>query len=163
MQLLEELIVGDTYQPDRSPPLLIGPDAGFAAIVQRLARQPELRGTFVVDDEQRLLGIITRGDLLDWSRAQLGASLQAPFKGVEETLRLASLINASKVGQVMHANSNKAAVKKDSSLAHALRLMVELDLIVLPVVDSYDRVIGEVRLSDILARALEGDPKNAIG
>ena len=161
MQLLEKLSVGDSYQPDRRPSLLIAPDDRFAAIVQRLARQPELRGTFVVDDEQRLLGVITRRDLLDWSRAQLGASLQAPFKGAEETLRLASLINASKVGQVMRANSNKAAVKEGNSLAHALRLMVELDLIVLPVVDSYRRVIGEIRLSDILARAIEGGPKNA--
>jgi CBS domain-containing protein len=155
MQVLEKLTVGSTNHPDLSPLLLIRPDEDFATVVQRLARQPELRGTFVVDDEQRLIGVITRGDLLDWARAQLGTSLQAPFQGTEKTLRLASLINASTVGQVLHKNSNQAAVTKDSSLAHALRLMVELDLTVLPVVDSYTKVIGEVKLSDILARAIE--------
>jgi CBS domain-containing protein len=160
MQILEELTVGEAYHPDRSPLMLIGPDEEFANVVQRLARQPDLRGAFVVDDEKRLLGVITRTDLLDWARAKLGASLQAPFHGAEKTLRLASLINASTAGQVIHSSSNGAAVTEVDSLAHTLRLMVALDLIVLPVVDGFRRVIGEVRLSDILAQAIEGDPKS---
>jgi CBS domain-containing protein len=34
-------------------------------IIQRFARLPKLRGIFVVDDEKRLLDVITRTGLLD--------------------------------------------------------------------------------------------------
>ena len=159
MRNLERLTVGDTYDPDRSL-FLVGLQDEFSTVVQGLAQHPELRGTFVVDEQQRLLGVITRNDLLDWARAKLGTSLHAPWKGTEKTLRLASLINASTVSEVVHADSIRAAVSLDNSLAHALKLMVEMELIVLPVVDVDRRVIGEVRLSNILARALEAGDEN---
>ena len=158
MRILEKLTIGETLHLSRSHLPLIRPEDEFTDVVLQLARQPELRGAFVVDHQQRLLGVITRTDLLEWARAKLGAALQAPWRGTEETLRLASLINATTAGQVMHKASSRAAVKLEDSLAHALRLMVELDLIVLPVVDGERRVVGEVRLSDILVRALEADP-----
>lgn len=160
MRILEELTVGKTLHSNQSLSLLVGPEDEFTTLVLRLSRQPELRGAFVVDDHQCLLGVITRTDLLDWARARLGFSLQAPWQGAEKTLRLASLINATTAGQVMHKDSSRAAVTLENSLAHALRLMVEMDLIVLPVVDGDRRVVGEVKLSDILARAIEADTES---
>jgi CBS domain-containing protein len=49
------------------------------------------------------------------------------------------------------------AVKPDDSLAHALRLMIELDLIVLPVVDKANRVVGDLKLSELLAAVIVVD------
>jgi Mg/Co/Ni transporter MgtE len=70
---------------------------------------------------------------------------------------LISLIHASTAGQVMRSDSHRAAVKPDDSLAHVLRLMIELDLIVLPVVDKANRVVGDLKLSELLAAVIVVD------
>jgi CBS domain-containing protein len=109
----------------------------------------------VADGDGRLLGVITRTDLLDWARVKLGAALQAPLPTLEKKLRLISLIHASTAGQVTHPDSERAGIKPDDSLAQALRLMIELDLIVLPVVDEAKRSIGDLKLSELLLRTGE--------
>ena len=158
MLTLKKLTVRDAYNLDPHPSLIVGPDEDFAKIIQRFANLPELRGIFVADSEQRLLGVITRRDLLAWARVKTGSPeeiLSSPK--VEKAIRLINLMHASTVGQFMRPNSHRAAVKPDDSLAHALRIMVEMDLIVLPVVDETDRIVGDLKLSELLARAIPED------
>ena len=157
MQTLQKLMIRDVYGFDTNPSLIVGPDEDFADIIQRFANLPELRGIFVADTEQRLLGIITRTDLLDWARMKLSPVSQVLSPHHEKTFRLISLIHASTAGQVMRPDSHRAAVKPDDSLAHALRLMIELDLIVLPVVDEANRIVGDLKLSELLAAVVVVD------
>jgi CBS domain-containing protein len=155
MSTFGELTVGDACHLDLSPPIIVGPDEDFAEIIRRFAIRADLRGIFVADAEGHLLGVITRSDLLDWARIKLGAALQAPLRDLDKTLRLVSLMRASTAGEVMHPHSQRAAVRPDDPLAHALRLMIELDLIVLPVVDENNRIIGDLKLAEVLAKAAE--------
>jgi CBS-domain-containing membrane protein len=160
MLTLKELKVQDVCSFDPDPSLLVGPDDDFAEIIQRFARLPELRGIFVVDDEQHLLGVITRADLLDWTRVKIGSPGEILFAStpkVEEAIRLVSLMHASTVGQFMHPNSHLSAVKCDDTLAYALRVMIETDLIVLPVLDESGRVVEDLKLSELLALAINED------
>ena len=155
MRTLQKLSVRDAYSFDTNPPLIVGPDEDFADIIQRFANLPELRGIFVADGEQHLLGVITRTDLLDWARMKLSPASQVLFPHQEKTFRLIGLIHASTAGQVMKPDSHRAAVKPDDSLAHALRLMIELDLIVLPVVDEANRIVEDLKLSELMARVAQ--------
>ena len=158
MLTLKKLTVRDAYDFDPHPSLIVGPDEDFAKIIQRFANLPELRGIFVADSEKRLLGVITRRDLLAWARVKIDSPeeiLCSPK--VEDAIRLICLMRASTVGQFMRPNSHRAAVKPDDSLAHALRLMIELDLIVLPVVDEAGRIVEDLKLSELLARAIQED------
>lgn len=171
MLTLKELKVQDVCSFDPDPSLLVGPDEDFAEIIQRFARLTELRGIFVVDDEQRLLGVITRADLLDWTRVKIGSPEEILFTStskvelftstskVEEAIRLVSLMHASTVGQFMRPNSHLAAVKPDDTLAYALRVMIKTDLIVLPVVDESGRVVEDLKLSELLTLAINEDGK----
>ncbi len=156
---LQRLTVKDAYHLDLIPSLIVGPDEDFSEVVQRFASRPVTRGIFVADEERHLLGVITRTDLLDWARVKLGAVLQAPIPNRDKTLRLAGLLHAATAGQVMHPDSHRAAVKVDDSLAHALRLMIELDLTVLPVVDDHKRIIEDLKLDEILAKIAEDEDK----
>lgn len=155
MATLGELTVRDACHLDLSPPIIVRPDENFTEIIRRFATRADLRGIFVADSEGHLLGVITRSDLLDWARIKLGAALQAPLSDLDRTLRLVSLMQASAVGEVMHPDSQRAAVRLDDPLIHALRLMIELDLIVLPIVDENSRIIGDLKLAEVLAKAAE--------
>ncbi len=159
MLTLRRLTVKDAYHLDLIPSLIVGPDEDFTEVVRRFAERPVTRGIFVSDEQKYLLGVITRTDLLDWARVKMGAVLQAPILNREKTLRMASLMHASTAGQVMHPDSHRAGVKADDSLAHALRLMIELDLHVLPVIDEEKRIVEDLKLDEILARLVEEDAK----
>ena len=158
MLTLKKLTVRDACDFDPHPSLIVEPDEDFAKIIQRFASLPELRGIFVADSEKRLLGVITRRDLLAWARVKIGPPeeiLSSPK--VEKAIRLINLMQASTVGQFMRPNSHRAAVKPDDSLACALKLMTELDLIVLPVIDEAGRIVEDLKLSELLARAIQED------
>lgn len=155
MIALQKLTVQDAYHLDLEPSLIVGPDEDFGEVIHRLARLSEARGLFVADAGGRLLGVITRKDLLDWARVKLGSVLQVPPENLDQAMRLASLIHASTAGQVLHPDSQRAGVQPGDSLAHALRLMIELDIIVLPVVDAECRIIGDLKLVEVLEKALD--------
>jgi CBS-domain-containing membrane protein len=159
MLTLRRLTVQDAYLLDLIPSLIVGPDEDFTEVVQRFSERRQTRGIFVADQEKHLLGVITQTDLLDWARVKLGAVLQTPVPNREKTLRMASLMHASTAGQVMHPDSHRAGVKANDSLAYALRLMIELDLHVLPVVDDQKRIVEDLKLDEILARIVEEDVK----
>ena len=69
---------------------------------------------------------------------------------MDKTIRLLSLIDASTVGDMLRQETNKVAVLANDTLAHALQMMIEADLIVLPVIDESQHIIGSLTLSEIL-------------
>ena len=155
MNTLQQYTVRDACDLDVRPPLIVGPEEEFSAVIGRFASHPEVRGIFVADGKERLLGVITRTDLLDWARIRLGTALQTPIPDTDKAIRLAALVQASSAGQVMSPESRRAAVRPDDTLAHALRLMIELDLIVLPVVDETGRITGDLKLAELLSLIVE--------
>ncbi len=158
MLTLKKLTVRDACNFDPPLSLIVAPDEDFAKIIQRFANLPELRGIFVADSEKRLLGVITRRDLLAWARVKIGRPEEILSSSkVEEALRLINLMHASTVGQFMHPDSHRSAVKLDDSLAYALQLMIELDIIVLPVVDEANRIVEDLKLSELLDRVIQED------
>ena len=155
MRRLKRLTVQDAYTMDKTPSLITNPDDDFSDVVRRFAEQPELRGIFIADGEWRLLGVITRRDLLDWARVQLGASFYAEKEDwLKEDVRLFELMRASKAQEVAHADSAEAAVLLNDPLSEALRKMIVLDLICLPVVDDQGIIIGDLKFTEILYQAL---------
>ena len=107
-----------------------------------------------MDRDDHFLGVITRSDLLDWTRAKMGQVLLQPLTDMNKTIRLVTLVSAEKVGDVLRPETRKAAVQEDDTLDKALKIMLDTDLIVLPVVDASNHVIGRLRLSELLNMAL---------
>jgi len=158
MKILEGRTIGDVYTMDRRPSLLVGPDERFTAVVRRFAERPEMRGIFVVGEKDRLIGVITRRDLLDWARVQLGeATYSTEEAWLAEDVRLTALMRAITAGEVMRPGSEAAAVRPSDTLAEALRRMIAHDLICLPVVDEQGWVLGDLKLTEVLACALEAN------
>jgi Mg/Co/Ni transporter MgtE len=99
--------------------------------------------------------VITRRDLLDWARIQIGTSFYAADEHwLKEDARLFEVMRASKAREVARLNSAEAAVKLDDPLSEALRKMLTLDLICVPVVDEQGVIIGDIKITEILHQVL---------
>jgi CBS-domain-containing membrane protein len=154
MNTLQKILVKDAYHLDDEDPILINVTADFSHVIQNFALHCELRGVFVVDDDNRFLGVITRTDQLDWAQAKLGAFLLRPLTDMDKAIRLITLIGSASVGDILRPETKNAAVLVDNTLAHTLKKMIETDLIILPVIDEARQIIGSITLTEILNMAL---------
>ena len=154
MITLQKLTVKDAYRLDDEDPILVRLADEYSQVIHKFVHHAELQGVFVVEDDNRFAGVITRTDLLDWARAKLGAFFLKPLANTDKTIRLVNLINASTAGDVLRPDTKKAAVIANDTLAHALQMMIEADLIVLPVIDESQHIIGSLTLSEVLNLAL---------
>jgi len=154
MIALKKLTVKDAYQLDDEDPILVRLTDEYSQVIHNFVHHAELRGVFVVEDDNRFAGVITRTDLLDWARAKLGAVFLNPLTTTDKAIRLVNLVNASTAGDVLRQDTKKAAVFANNTLAHALQMMIEADLIVLPVIDESQHIIGSLTLSEVLSLAL---------
>ena len=154
MKTLKKITVQDAYQLDDQDLIVVKLTDEFCQVIQSFVRHSELRGVFVVDDDNRFAGVITRTDLLHWAQARLGAFFLKPLMNTEETLQLVNLVNASVVEDVLRPDTKKAAVFANETLAQAIKTMTEADLIVLPVVDESQHIIGGLTISEVLNMAL---------
>lgn len=131
--------------------LHIHPDTPLERVIERFVAKDVLRSIFLVDEEDRLVGVVNRRDLLDWARLRLDIPL-----GVHPTslATVRRLVLASRVRDVMTPESESLSVQPNDTLDRAIDIMVRSDLLDLPVVDADARVLGVIRLSDILAYAV---------
>jgi CBS-domain-containing membrane protein len=150
MITLQNMTVKDVYQLCDEGPIKARMTDEISLVIKNFSQHGELRGIFVVDDDDRYLGVITRTDLFDWARVKFGAYFLKPIEGSDKTLRLINLINASTLGEMLHPETKNASVLVTDSLAHALKMMIETDLIILPVIDKSQHIIGQVTISELL-------------
>ena len=154
MKTLKKMTVKSAYSLQDEEPVIMKASDEFNRVVQNFAKNAELRGIFVVDEKNRFAGVITRTDLLDWARVKLGRFLLKPLTDLDESIRVVRLINATTVDSVLRQETKDAALHDEDTLDQALRTMVDMDLILLPVVDESKHLIGSLSLSELLNVAL---------
>lgn len=158
MKKLQTITIKDAFKFDLTPSLIVSPDDKFTDVVHRFSDEPQLRGIFVADEECHIKGVITRRDLLDWARVRLGTAFYAADgHWLKEDARLFELMRASTAMEVARPNSAEAAVKLGDPLVEALRKMLVLDLICLPVVDDQGVILGDLKITEILHQVLLSD------
>jgi arabinose-5-phosphate isomerase len=126
--------VGDVMQPLDSAPA-VSPDTAMSELIIRMTAQP-VGAALIVDDSNRLLGIVTDGDIR---------------RAIEE--RPETFLRAA-ASECM----NRAPISclAGCTVLDALRLMEEgpRKVYVLPVVDHENRVCGVLRAHDVLGLEL---------
>jgi CBS domain-containing protein len=155
MITLKNFTVKETYRLSDEEPIRLMLEDELNQVIVNFANHAELRGIFVVDQEQHFLGVITRTDLLDWARAKLGQFLLKPLTDLDKSIRVITLIKATTVRDILRPETIKAAIHEVDTLDQALRIMVEMDLILLPVINESKQLIGSLSLSELLNRTLE--------
>jgi len=125
-------------------------DKNLSKAVARFASNSGLHCVFIVDPYDCLLGVITRQDLLHWIQKKLATISFHSLSDADQCIRLRNLTNSTKVREVMNRNGVTASIYPNDTLLHALNLMTEYELTVLPIIDESNRIIGARALSEVL-------------
>ncbi|MBW5480550.1 CBS domain-containing protein [Streptomyces bambusae] len=121
----------------------VAPDTAFKDVAKLLA-QHDISGVPVLDDEDRVVGVVSQTDLLAHPAALARSDLQ---HGAPEPPPAA--------GDIMSAPA--VTVHAEDTAADAARLMTRRSIERLPVVDVEDRLVGIVTRRDLLRMFLRPD------
>ena len=152
---MREMTVRDLCDSSRLHSFVVRDSEPLEAVLRRFGQETAMPGILVEDDEGRLAGVITRRDILEWTRLRLGTAIRGPNLTTDRILRLAQLVRASTARDAIHLGSDKASVRLDEPLDQALQKMLKIDLVALPVVDDAGHIIGEVAISAVLRMLLD--------
>ncbi|MBI4258287.1 MAG: CBS domain-containing protein [Thaumarchaeota archaeon] len=100
----------------------------------------------MTDNKGKLVGVVTRIDLVNLAKFKLGADLSI------DALR--KFLLASSVRDVIHPYSWKSGVTPEDSIIRALDIIIQHDLIDIPVIDKKGRILGDLKLSEVLLKAI---------
>jgi len=135
--------------------LIVGEDEKVASMIKKFAEMPSIRGIFVVDKNNSFKGIITRKTMLNWARVQMGLGLSRT--GFSQSARLGRVLEeivkyayATVASDFIDRHSHEIFVREHDSIIRALNLMITSDLIDIPVIDDEGKIIGDLKLNEIL-------------
>jgi predicted transcriptional regulator len=144
------LYVKDVFDPSRMNSIVIDENETLPNTIKKFAKQSSLRGIFIIDNKGKLKGVMTRTDLLNIVKAKMDKDIgKIPLR----ILFIRGMQNI-KTKDVVGFFSQKAAIRVDDPLEKALELMINNDLIDIPVVDSNENIIGDLKLSEILSKLI---------
>ncbi|AXV36845.1 MAG: CBS domain-containing protein [Methanobacteriaceae archaeon] len=129
--------------------------------VAQILRKNNISGAPVIDDDQKVIGMISEGDimkLIEVHSPNINLILPAPFDLIELPVRMEYELEvlsrgvkkaaAVKVEEIM--TKNIISIKKDASISDAATLMDSHDINRLPVVDEDNKLIGIITRGDII-------------
>jgi CBS-domain-containing membrane protein len=139
-----------------SKAMAVSEDDDIEAAIRRFASQPETHVLYVVGKGGQLRGLVKIRHLLNWVRLRVGADQERRdfTRGVEafEAFEFIKLAQSTKIGEIV---STAVTVKMEDTLAHALNLMANEEVVEVAVVDGKNKLIGEIKLTDVMARLLD--------
>lgn len=149
-ELKQIIRVRDVFDSTKMNSLIVNENETLKKTVMRFEEQPQLRGIFLVDGRMKLKGVVTRADLLNVLKFKLYKDIgKLPLR----MLLLKRTLNV-RIKDIAYQFSYKAYVKLDDPLERALELMIDMDLISIPVIDDKNNIIGDLNLSFILWKLL---------
>ena len=123
-------------------------------VVGTFAAGASVQSIFAVDESGFYKGAITRKDLLRWLAIKVvgGESSRSLSVG-----HMRQILFAADVNDLLRSGARVPAVSESMNLEQALGAMLDSDEPVLPVVDSEGKLVGDLRVSEILNAALNFD------
>ncbi|WP_406264139.1 CBS domain-containing protein [Streptomyces sp. NBC_00191] len=126
--------------------------------IARLLSQHRISGLPVVDDDEKVIGVISTTDLMVHRSGERGIHGGFNWSSLTRRARVReSKAQARNAGQLM--THPAVTVHADQSIAAAARTMAEHRIERLPVVDEEDRLVGIVTRRDLLQVFLRPDPE----
>ena len=150
MTVTKPILVEEVYRRQSTASVAIPETAPLRQVISKFAYEPGFRGLFLVDSHQRFVGAITRTVLLRWAQLQLGGVGKDYMSG--EVFRL---VFATKAKDVAVGDWRSLGVRTGDTVETALDQMIKYEVGSIPVLDSEGKIIGDLRLSEILNKVLE--------
>lgn len=146
-------LVKEVYNPEKMNSLIFTDDQTIEKIIKTFAEEVHLRGIFIVNKEGQFMGVITRNDLLIWAKYKLGSVTYRYTRGPSYN-EIKRYVLSSKISEMIHPNSAEFFVKEDDDILKALNLMLYSNLIDVPVLNKDRKIMGDLKLSEILLKII---------
>ena len=149
---MKPILVEEVYQLSGPASISVPEGTPLQEVVARLTQDPELRAIFLVDSHQRFAGTIRRADLLKWLYFQLFGKLGVEKGSTGEIIHLAF---ATEAKDLARGDWRYFGVKVSDTIQDALERMIAYGDAIIPVLDNEGKVLGDLRVTEILIKALE--------
>jgi CBS-domain-containing membrane protein len=149
---MKSIKVGEVYKLHGTATEQISQDEPIEFVINRFADEPGLRGIFLVDSNKRFSGLVTRMNMLRYIHLQVYGGQGRPDLTISELYRY---IHAKNASDLVSEPPHHVSLKESDNLKTALEMMMDYEEDVLPVVDRERRILGDLRLSEILLKAIE--------
>jgi CBS-domain-containing membrane protein len=134
----------------------VSEDDGIEAAIRRFASQPETHVLYVIGKGGQLKGLVKIRHLLNWVRLKIGVGQERYdfTRGVEafEAFEFIKLAESTRIGDIVSA---AVTLTMEDTLAHALNLMASEEVVEVAVIDEKKKLVGEIKLTDVMARLLD--------
>ena len=148
---MKTILVKDVYLLHGTASVSVTDEVLLEEIIYRFAHEPGIRGVFLIDKEQRFVGMVSRLAIMKWAEFQLFGKWKRGVPASEIT----HLVDSTKAKNVARGDWRSVGVKEEDTLEKAFNQMMMLGEDVLPVLDEDGRIIGDLRLSEVLLKAIE--------
>jgi CBS-domain-containing membrane protein len=145
------ILVKEVYQLHGTASITIAEEIRLEDIIYRFANEPGIRGVFLIDEEQRFTGIVSRMAIMKWAEFQLFGKLKKGLHASEVT----RLVDEVKAKHLARGDWRSLGVKEWDTLEKAFNQMMTYGEDVLPVLDDDGKIIGDLILSEVLMKAIE--------
>jgi predicted transcriptional regulator len=151
---MKTIKVDEVFDPQGLQTPIISEDESLENVIISFVRDPDARGIFLVDSQQRFAGVLTRADLLKWAYLRLG---REPGSGRVNISRrdIYRFVLSTRAREVAHGNWHSLGVRPFDDLETALNQMFEHEEIDIPVLDEDGKILGDLKVSEVLLKALE--------
>ena len=149
-------LIRDVISPLRADLASVTPDDNLANVVEAVISAPTQRVLPVIDEDEKLVGMIRLsticGEVLDQLAPEL---LMADIDTLADVFEFAQLEAARTAGQLMEPG---VSINQDARLVDALRLLHDpvVNLTSLPVVDDDGRLLGVIDVVQLLGMWMAG-------
>ncbi len=141
------ILVDEVYQLTESASPCVPESSTLEEVAKLFARDNVVRAVFLVDEQQRFSGMMRRADLLKWVHLYLYGKTGGGAASTGEVLRLTFAKHASDLAR---GDANTLGVRPQDTLESAMNKMMINAETVLPVLDDDNKVLGDLRATDLL-------------
>lgn len=150
-----------TVSVPSSRTLSVNEDQAIEKAIRQFVKQPDVHTLFIVDDNGKLKGLVKLHYILNWVKLKLNLDISSRSNmrvtGAFQAFEVMKLCQSQTIGDII---SETVAVKEEDTLDQALHIMLQEQLVELPVVDKAGKLVGEVKLTQLLARMLDDSPES---
>ena len=148
---MKTILVKDVYQLHGTASITVTEEIPLEDIIYRFAHEPGIRGVFLIDEEQRFAGMISRLAIMKWAEFQLFGKWKngIPASGI------ADLVGSVQAKSLARGDWHSLGVNEYDTLEKAFDRMMKFGEDVIPVIDEDGRIIGDLRLSEVLLKVIE--------
>ena len=149
---MQSLNVGDVFERHESAHKVVPATTPVKELVNLFATQPGVLAALVTDSKGRYAGSVTRVELLRWVALRAGgrAGRSLSMGDVRRLVLASTAVDLVRGGGL-------PAVTPDEPLSEALVKMLSANEAILPVIDADGKILGDLRISEILEASLETD------